>query len=204
MADMELIRARQADPQTLVAAQLRSDAMFARIDQLAQNKLAAQAKAAASKQAKVILLRQLADSVVKASAGIAPCRKGCDHCCKMATLVSVQEAEVIARETGARMAMPARFNQFGKDMVKQHEGVACTFLTDKGCSIYAQRPFACRVHVSVDRDNLLCEIVPGTTIRSPNFNASSYDTAFVEAFGGALRMKYADIREFFPPRTGKK
>jgi hypothetical protein len=60
------------------------------------------------------------------------------------------------------------------------------------------------VHVSVDADNLLCEIVPGVKIRSPNLNVSGYDTAFVQAFGGALSMQYADIREFFVPRTGKK
>lgn len=204
MADMELIRARTADPDMLPLAQARYEAIFARIDPVEAGKLAEQAKAAHSKGAKVHLLRQLADGVVKAAAGIAPCTKGCNHCCKMATLVSVQEAEVIARETGAKMTMPARFNQFGKVMQEQHEGVPCTFLTAQGCSIYAQRPFACRVHYSVDADNLLCEIVPGVKIRSPNFNAQEYDTAFVEAFGGALTMKYADIREFFVPRTGKE
>jgi hypothetical protein len=60
------------------------------------------------------------------------------------------------------------------------------------------------VHVSVDADNLLCEIVPGVKIRAPSVNVSWYDTAFVTAFGGALTMKYADIREFFVPRTGTK
>lgn len=204
MADMEAIRARGADPDMLVEAQKRSDAIYARIDTVAGQKLAELAKAANSKQAKVVLLRQLADGVVKASSGIAPCKKGCNHCCKMATLVSVQEAEVIARETGAKLTMPARFNQFGGELQEKYEGVACTFLTEQGCSIYAQRPYACRVHVSVDADNLLCEIVPGVKIRSPNLNAASYDTAFVKAFGGALTMKYADIREFFVPRTGRK
>lgn len=203
MADMELVRERTDNPDTLVLAQERSNAMHARIDRNAQQKLAAQAKAANNKQAKVVLLRKMADNVGVAGAGIVPCKKGCNHCCKMATLVSIQEAEVIARETGAKMTMPARFNQFGKNLQEQHEGVSCTFLTDKGCSIYAQRPFACRVHFSVDVDSLLCEIVPGVKIRSPNFNASQYDKAFVEAFGGALTMKYADIREFFVPRTGQ-
>ena len=204
MADMELIRARTADPDMLVQAQARYEAMYARIDPVEAGKLAGQAKAAMSKGAKMFYLNKLADGVVKAAAGIAPCKKGCNHCCKMATLVSIQEAQVIAIETGAKMTMPARFNQFGEIMQQQHAGVPCTFLTDEGCSIYEQRPFACRVHYSVDADNLLCEMVPGETIRSPNFNAQEYDEAFVAAFGGALTMKYADIREFFVPKPGKK
>jgi Fe-S-cluster containining protein len=204
MADMDAIRARGADPDTLTLAQYRSDAIVARIDRAAAKKLAAQATAANSKQAKVVLLRQLADGVVKASAGIAPCKKGCNHCCKMATLVTVQEAEVIARETGAKLSQPARFNQFTSEWRQKYEGVACSFLTEQGCSIYLHRPYACRVHVSVDADNLLCEIVPGVKIRAPSVNVSWYDTAFVTAFGGALTMKYADIREFFVPRTGTK
>jgi Fe-S-cluster containining protein len=202
MADMDRVHARQADTLTLVRAGMRARLIGTRIDAAAQVKLAERAKSATSKQAKVMLLHQLADTLGAATVGIVPCKRGCNHCCHMATLVSIEEAEVIARQTGARLSVPAQYNQFGEDMVKKHFGVACTFLTADGCSIYAHRPFACRVHYSVDEDNLLCEMVPGETIRAPTMNVNGYDAAFVAAFGGALRMQYADIRDFFVPQGG--
>jgi Fe-S-cluster containining protein len=119
----------------------------------------------------------------------------------MATQLTVEEAELIARETGAKLTMPKRFNDVEAIRAK-YTGVACTFLTPKGCSIYAQRPYSCRVVFSIDRDETLCAIVPGEIINTPSLNYRAYNDVFVEVFDG--RLLYADIREFFVPRTGKK
>ncbi|MGZ8317539.1 MAG: YkgJ family cysteine cluster protein [Telluria sp.] len=207
MADLDKIRARERDPAAHANSERIAAAVSARLDNDKQRALMQQAVRAASVKAKVIVLRQLADNIGRAAAGLVPCTKGCDHCCKMDTLVSEQEARQIAQETGAFLADCKP----GHDHVRAAErqrfsGVPCTFLTEAGCAIYAFRPYACRVHYVADSDSLLCEIVPGQQIRAPHLNVNQYDTAAVEALSGGnpLAMRYADVRAFFPHGLGKK
>jgi len=74
-----------------------------------------------------------------------------------------------------------------------HAGIACTFLKNDACSIYAQRPTVCRVQHSLEASASGCE-----GGRQPQ----AVDLS--EIFSNELRMMgrlmiYADIREFFPP-----
>lgn len=180
----------------------RGDALVARVDEQRRQVLAGRAAKAASKQAKVVLLRQMSDLVPAAAQGLVPCTRGCSHCCHMATMLTEAEAEVIARETGAKLAVPARFNDFSGSLQRRYEGVPCTFLAGGESAIYAQRPIACRLHVTVADDNTRCKIEPGRPVRSPTINLMEYDAAVVEAVGGAA-VRYADVREFFPQGLGR-
>ena len=206
MADLAAIRAREADPAMREHAQRVATAISERIDTRRMNALASQAIIANSVKAKIILLRQMSDKIGEAGRGLVPCRKGCSHCCHMATLVHLDEAKMIAAATGTRMVTPSRFNVDLANIEKlreRYDGVACRFLVNGACSIYDNRPLACRMHMVVDRDETLCEIVPGEKIITPMVDTLQYDRAITEAFGGPLDMKYADIREYFPPKTGK-
>lgn len=207
MADLEMIREAEKDPARHEHAVRVTQQINARLDLRGMEALGTQAMNAKSPKAKIILLRQMTDKIVEAAKGLAPCRKGCNHCCHMATLVHLEEAQAIAKATGAKMTMPKAFNVELWNVEKlraRYDGVACRFLVNGACSIYAERPLACRMHVIVDRDNLLCEIVPGQKIRVPMLDTKEVDWAISNAWGGPLEMKYADIREFFPPTPNKE
>lgn len=199
MPTLEEVREREASQETYRTASANAAKIGARIDDVTQRRLREQAIKAKSTTAKLYLMRDLAAELAKAAEGVVACKSGCDHCCKMATCVSVQEAQLIARETGAKLHTPKQYNHFDA-MRKQFEGVPCTFLKDGRCSIYASRPYACRIHYTMDRDSMLCEIRPGEKIRAPHLNTTDYEKTYVQALGNGnpLSMQYADIREFFP------
>lgn len=199
--DLAAIRAREADPATLASATKVADAITERLELMRPQTEALKQRAAraGSPRAKVILMRELADGVGAAARGLAPCKAGCNHCCYMPVLVGPEEAAQIAKDTGAPLAKPAL-----SGVAKMHySGSACTFLTPGGCAIYAHRPYACRLHYAVDRDNTLCQIVPGESIRSPHLNVGEYDIAYVTTFPVTLAKGFADVREFFPKGVGK-
>lgn len=207
MADLEKIRGAENDPARHAYAQYAAVQINQRIDTAGMNALANQAVAAKSTKAKVILLQKMADKIGEAANGLVPCRKGCSHCCHMATMIHLDEAKAIAAATGAKMVTPKAFNvdlQYVDKIRNRYDGVACRFLVNGACSIYAHRPLACRMHVVVDLDNTLCEIVPGEKIRLPMIDTLQYDLAITRAWGGPMEMKYADIREYFPPKPDKK
>jgi Fe-S-cluster containining protein len=197
--------ARGADPATMANARAKLDAINARLPKEAMAALARRAMTAPAR-AKIIMLRRMTDHFGAAVGPAAPCKRGCDACCHMATLVTVEEATLIARQTGAKMTMPARFNEVLEkaELRERHNGVPCTFLTRGGCAIYAERPLACRMHYTLDADNLLCHIVPGHPANNvPMANTRELDMLIMKAHGGPYQIRYADIREFFPKGLGK-
>ena len=196
MPTLEEIRERESSPDTYLYALAMTEKVSNQIDSAAARRLAESAQRAKSVTAKWFLLRDLAGELAKATVGAVPCKTGCHHCCKMATLVSVQEAKLIAKETGKKLTLPRKYNDFARYQ-RDYEGVACPMLQDGQCSIYANRPYACRVHYVMDRDAMLCEIRPGINIRAPHLDPTRYEQAYVAAFGDPLSMQYADIREYF-------
>jgi Fe-S-cluster containining protein len=120
----------------------------------------------------------------------------------MATFLTTAEAEVISKATGAPLATPAAatLTRTSNEIERaQYAGVPCSFLADGRCTIYAFRPWACRVHFSVDQDELLCKIVPGERIEAPSYQTQSLFLIYLLAQpGNPLDIKMADIREFFP------
>jgi Fe-S-cluster containining protein len=147
---------------------------------------------------KVIRLRQVADSAAKVIAPFTPCAKGCSACCHNPAIISEVDAMLVAEASGAPLAAPRRVFDVaaGEDArrayVSHYAGVACTFLEDNVCSIYAHRPVVCRVHHSIENSAAGC-----ANGRQPEA------VDLTELYLGELRMMgrmmiYADIREFFP------
>lgn len=202
MSDIAKIRQREYDPAMVEHAQRVSDQIVARVDMQRVQLFGAMAKQMPHLAGKVDMVRRMADELGTAARDLVPCSRGCSKCCHMATLLSEQEAEVIAAETGAFLAKPNEYF-YSTDERSRYDGVPCAFLKDSKCSIYAHRPVACRLHVHLDRDNTLCQIVPGEYVRVPRLDTLRFDINYVNAFGDALDVKLADIREFFPRGLAK-
>ncbi|MDB5942039.1 MAG: hypothetical protein JWQ13_1605 [Ramlibacter sp.] len=155
---------------------------------------------------KIYGLRQMAETFAQAVAPHAACTTGCSACCYQPVQVTLQEAQVIARETGARMQAPASWSTEA-DM--RHVGQACPFLKEARCTIYQHRPMACRLMFNMDADALLCQMVPGALSHVPYADYADHKELYVRAHLGKVKsqeelqealkaLKMADLREFFP------
>ena len=105
-------------------------------------------------QAKIDRLQSIYDDFDSQAAPYrqaAACRKGCAFCCTEAGSIHITTLEGLAiGEAMARFAKPRRTavkKALAKEMKRREQGMvsACPFLMkNKGCMIYAVRPFACR------------------------------------------------------------
>lgn len=176
------------------------------IDQRQEWRLLDQAAKASTAAKRVMWLRRAAASITEGAAPLAACQKGCSHCCHIAVMISRTEAQVIAKETGARMnPLAGKFNMANadddggagfKNATKEAFGKPCTFLKDGGCGAYASRPLQCRLLLNMDEDALLCQLVDGGTINVPYLNTQSFQMDSVVILGA--RQDYDDIRNWFP------
>ncbi|WP_291520073.1 YkgJ family cysteine cluster protein [Acidovorax sp.] len=150
-------------------------------------------------------LRKAADYVNAGAAHLAACRKGCAACCHIAVIISRGEAQVIARETGAKlnpnagvfsMADSEDFGEAFKQATSGAVGKPCSFLTEGSCSIYAHRPLECRLLLNLDDDDLLCQLVEGSATNVPYMDARQHHVASVAILGP--HQHYDDIRNWFP------
>lgn len=202
MADMAAIRARQADPALFEDADRRVAQIEARLRASPVNMMALALQDAPEPARKVFWLREITKVLDFAMRGIAPCKEGCDSCCHMATGITLAEAQEIAAASGRAMTVPpdvVALQDIELDRIK-YIGVPCVFLVDHRCSIYEHRPHACRVHYSIDRDNLLCQTVPGQQIRMPSYDNSRFNLLALLSHGDPRATLMADIRDFFVPQ----
>jgi Fe-S-cluster containining protein len=128
-------------------------------------------------------------------APIAACKRGCDHCCKMAVTISSHEAAMIGKAIGVEpVKAPTRDDQFG--MVNEYMNVPCPFLKKKECSIYENRPLPCRTHFNISSFPDLCDTVnyPGSDV--PNVDLRSL--TFVDSAISYETCTLNDIRAYFP------
>lgn len=102
------------------------------------------------------------------------------------------EARLSAERTGRPMASPPLVA--GKVDADYGYHQPCVFLSNGQCSIYAHRPFACRIQFNLDVDALLCELIPGVPVPVPYLNLEFLKVAYV----ALLREGVADLRAFFP------
>jgi len=168
-------------------------------------RLLRQAGKATSGAKKVYWLRQAAEAMAEPVFALSACRTGCSHCCNITVPISRVEAEVIARETGARLNKNAGMKMGDEsadlqaivsDMSAIYYGMPCTFLNNGKCSIYESRPLACRLLLNMDDDDLLCIITPEAKVNVPRINTTEHELLGVAALG--LNQTYDDIREWFP------
>lgn len=203
---------RWADPRTQQHAQeqVRLASERARASEPKVRGLLKQLDQAPRIQHKIFWLRQLAEAFGDSVGPYSACVPGCDACCRQPVALTQQEAEVIARETGAKLQQPAQWSSAGDE---RYVAQPCSFLREGRCTIYEHRPMVCRLMFSMDVDNLLCHRVPGALSHMPYADYSQYKELYIRAHLGKVRneaemqaalgrLRLADIREFFPEGLG--
>ncbi|HEX7888822.1 MAG TPA: YkgJ family cysteine cluster protein [Ramlibacter sp.] len=205
---------RWADPRTQQRAQeqVRLAAQRARASEPRVGGLLKQLEKAPRIQHRIFWLRQLAEVFGESVGPHSACSAGCDACCRQPVVLTQQEAEVIARETGAPLHQPATWSAKGDE---RYVAQPCSFLEDSRCTIYEHRPMVCRLMFSMDVDDLLCHRVPGALSHMPYADYSQHKELYLRAHLGKVKseealqaglqqLKLADIREFFPQGAGRR
>ncbi len=82
-----------------------------------------------------------------------------------------------------------------RELTNRSASKPCPFLVDRECSIYEARPASCRLHVSLDDDNLLCRLVDGLQVPVPYVDSRMVYAITLAAQAAEL---IGDIRDFFP------
>lgn len=158
---------------------------------LSIERLARQVRQAGRRRQRVLWLHRTADAFAQAFDGLAACKSGCAHCCHIPLSLGEHEAAEIGAAIG-RKPRPAREHVPLQEVAAI--GMPCTFLNDEQrCAIYEVRPSICRTHLSLDKDNLLCRLVPGAAVPVPYANALQIQALTAVATGPT----FADIRQWF-------
>lgn len=157
-------------------------------------------------------MHQAASAWAASIEGVAACRMGCAHCCRIPVGILTSEAKLLAAASGRKFREPGREASIsvgqaaalegmfqGPDESK-YDGVPCPFLVEGSCSVYEQRPMICRLHLNLDDDDLLCRVIPGVPALVPYANKIGILAACLSVMPREDRM--ADIREFFPAQAG--
>lgn len=88
-----------------------------------------------------------------ARAGDIPCRLGCNYCCKDERIVLTEKEAVLAikhveEQLDAEQKARVVASILAAAPTSDQDSVPCAFLIDERCSIYADRPLACRSYFS--------------------------------------------------------
>lgn len=154
----------------------------------------------ASASSKLRQVYALVDELSAAAGPYVACVKGCAACCHMNVTITELEAKAIARATGRssvqlKKSHPHELGEFS--------GIPCPFLRDSICSIYADRPYACRKHVSFHTSDFWCRPERSHERELPMVRFSGAEDAFFELSRVSDGGIVADIRDFFPSADGR-
>jgi Fe-S-cluster containining protein len=206
----------QAQAERAPVALARAEEVVAGLGRLGSDHAAEELLRAAGKAPRrgkrIRLLLQAASAWVAPLAAVAACREGCAACCYLPVAITSAEAMVLAQASGREARQPAEGRHVG-DLVDDPSLLAefadaagasqappgpCPFLSGDRCSVYEARPLACRLHVNLDSDALLCQVVPGRPAQVPYG-----DTRRMVAHALSMQADevLADIRAFFPVAT---
>lgn len=153
-----------------------------------------QSNASKTRANKIMWLLKATDQFSKSIGPVAACKEGCSHCCHIPVSITRVEAERIAKSTGK----PIQKNP-SKIAVEASYDNPCVFLEDRKCSIYENRPIACRTYFKLDADNLLCQLIPGASVPVPLANSQIFSLLNFN-LGGTDEI--ADIRNWFALKEG--
>lgn len=159
-----------------------------------------------------VRLRQLykvSDEMTGIAAEFSICKRGCSHCCNMATLIAEPEAAVIGRAIGVTPRKPKQWPFYSRQGIAKEtlntfaetfHGYAkpCPFLKKGECSIYENRPFACRVHVNMAPTADSCKMDQGRETAMMDLSTLNDAYAWI-----GKTIKVQDIRAYFPKGLGK-
>ena len=147
-----------------------------------------------SLKAKFIRLRKLADHAGAVVGKYAACTKGCSQCCHISVAINEVEADIISKATGLKYKRQGP-EVAETDLAAKYFGQPCPFLKAQKCSIYADRPMACRLQYAIGGTAVMCDtrIPPSqSAVASMNFNAFWFE--YMSVFHVS---NLADIRDFF-------
>lgn len=153
----------------------------------------------ASPKSKLRKLVALYESLGQAAAAVSPCKAGCSYCCHIPVVISTQDAERIARATSrVPKTLPLRSPIELDRILKSHTPSPCPFLKESRCSIYDDRPLACRTHYTLDNSSYWCN--PNVGVNQavlPKADDLALNLSYIE-IATALKISFGEIREFFP------
>jgi uncharacterized protein len=152
----------------------------------------------ASRGTKLRKIYRLLDELSTAAKPYVACAKGCSACCHMNVTISTLEAKRIEAVTGTRGTAPTESRHHPST---RFSGVPCPFLKESVCSIYADRPFACRQHHSFDLSDYWCKPERSQMQAMPLIRFEGLETAYRELTVASPGDLFADIRDFFPALT---
>lgn len=154
----------------------------------------------ASQRSKFRKFVQLADRINDAVAPHAQCVTGCSACCHISVSLTTMEAQTIGQAIGMPPARPAKvflateLDDWETEKMRFF-GTPCPFLEGNRCSIYANRPVACKTHANLG-DAFFCSTkVPPEESAVSNLDLRGF---YLMMTGVLLDSPVADIRDFFP------
>ncbi len=151
-----------------------------------------------SVKAKYIRLRKLADRAAAVVAQHSACSKGCSQCCHISVAINEVEAGIIGQVTGLKLRRQSPLVA-NSDLTNKYFGQPCPFLKGQMCSIYADRPMACRLHFAISNTAVMCDTqVPPELSAVGNMDFRKFWFEYMSVLHAS---NLADIRDYFG--TGK-
>lgn len=119
-----------------------------------------------------------------------PCKKGCSYCCYYPVSISGVEIDYIEKQTRIKRR---------KEYLPKSDfhGSPCPFLKNGCCSIYEFRPFVCRKHVTLTRDNTWCKPENANDETFTLLSFSGVEGAFRRIRHESASSEMFDIRQVF-------
>jgi Fe-S-cluster containining protein len=147
-------------------------------------------------RAKMNRLKEAADKLNKRVLPYSACRSGCSHCCNIAAVITQTEAEALAKASGLKMVKTKRDVPTVEMRMKWFK-VPCPFLVKGQCSVYNDRPLACRLLFNMSDSPHFCNTnIPPEESHVIMLNLKELEDGYLKAF---LNENWGDIRDFFPP-----
>lgn len=147
-------------------------------------------------RAKLNRLKKAAEAISKAVVPHSACKTGCSFCCHISVGICESEAKAISKATGRSFSVPV--DEPSIIMRERWHMTPCPFLSAGRCSIYEDRPIACRLNFNMADTPEQCDTqIPSEDSYVMFLNLQRLDKAFLGAF---FDEKWADIRDFFPPK----
>ncbi len=146
-----------------------------------------------------------------------PCKKGCATCCNYLVPLSIPEAfnlreTFLALPEGRRNTIFNSFLNAAKSILQKEQedlpsmeldqlsrwysqmNLTCPFLSDNACSIYNNRPVACREHLVTDT-NLFCN-----PAQERDFHKIDWPVSILECLGKlSAELKNTDVEAIMMP-----
>lgn len=177
------------------------------VDAPGVDRLLRAARGARTASQRTVWIHRTVSAWMQPFGNVAACKRGCAHCCHLPVAITSSEARLLSQASGRAVAQPleaiAVASLEDPEASERAMGLAsrrglgpCPFLTSQGsCSVYEQRPVACRAHANLDDDDLLCRLIDDAAVPVSYVDARRIWLMHLAAHRNDL---LADVRDFFP------